>query len=110
MVIHALLSAGRVSALASRFQVHRNTIWNTIKRYYTTHSLEDKPRLGARPRLATRAFCRNSSLNPILDPLLCDPLGIPYNQLEDVTPKVHKARVCNFHKSRLYSIHKLWGW
>ena len=72
-------------------------------------SLEDKPRLGARPRLTIRAFCWSPSLNPILDSLLRDPLSIPYKQLDEVTPTVHKALVYNFHKSRLYSIHQLWG-
>ena len=98
MFIHALLSAQQVSALALCFRVHRNSIWNTIKRYYTTHSLEDIPRLGARPRLTIRAFCWSPSLNPILDPLLRDPLSIPYKQLDEVTPTVHKALVYNFHK------------
>ena len=67
MVIHALLSGESVSTLASRFRVHRNTIRNTINRYCATHSLQDKPRIGAPPRLTIRekrALYRRLRQNP----------------------------------------------
>jgi transposase len=69
MIIHAVLSGERVSAIATRFQVHRNTIRNTVTRYNTTHSLKDKTKKSRPSRLSyreKRALYRRLRQNPQL--------------------------------------------
>jgi transposase len=74
MIIHAVLSGEPVSTIATRFRVHRNTIRNTVKRYSTTNTLENKLKTGAPSKLSgreKRAIYRRLRQNP----------GIPYIQL-----------------------------
>lgn len=66
-IIHALLSGERVSTLADRFNCHRKTITNTLKRYRTMNSLDTRPRIGSPPKLSMReksAFYRQLWQNP----------------------------------------------
>jgi hypothetical protein len=67
MIVQALLSREKVSTLATRFRCHRNTITNTMNRYRTTNSFDDKHRTGGRPILTIRekrAVYRRLRQNP----------------------------------------------
>lgn len=69
MIIHAVLSGEPITAIATRFRVHRNTIRNTVTRYKTTYSLENRAKKRPPSKLSQRekrALFRRLRQNPEL--------------------------------------------
>ena len=86
-IIHACLGGDSVSAVATRFDVHRNMVRNTIQRFRTHESLSNNARSGRPSKLnhrEKRALYRYIRQNPEL----------PYKHLQEYLSTSLGKTVC----------------